>query len=36
MWIRNNLASGSALQRHASQDLYVFEREANLLVGLNR
>ena len=36
MWIRNNLASGSAVQRHASQDLYIFEREGNVLVGLNR
>jgi len=36
LWIRRNLASGPAVTRHAGRDLYVFEREGNLLVGLNR
>ncbi|SNZ12388.1 alpha-amylase [Natronoarchaeum philippinense] len=36
LWIRRNLAGGSSIQRHASKDLYVFERDGNLLVGLNR
>ncbi|WP_256392034.1 alpha-amylase domain-containing protein [Natronoarchaeum rubrum] len=36
LWVRRNLAAGSAITRHSSQDLYIFEREGNLLVGLNR
>lgn len=36
LWIRNNLASGAADTRHASSQLYVFERSNSLLVGLNR
>lgn len=36
LWIRRHLASGPAVTRHAGRDLYVFEREGNLLVGLNR
>jgi alpha-amylase len=36
LWIRNNLAGGPAVTRHSGRDLYVFEREGNLLVGLNR
>ncbi|WP_049943923.1 alpha-amylase domain-containing protein [Haloarcula argentinensis] len=36
LWIRNNLASGDAQTRHVDQDLYVYERKGNLLVGLNR
>jgi alpha-amylase len=34
--IRRSYAAGSAVTRHASRDVYVFEREGNLLVGLNR
>ena len=36
LWIRRNIAGGRAIQRHAGRDLYVFEREGTLLVGLNR
>jgi alpha-amylase len=36
LWIRNNLAAGTAITRHADEDVYVFEREGNLLVGLNK
>ena len=36
LWIRRNLANGSAVTRHSGRDLYVFERQGNLLVGLNR
>ncbi len=36
LWIKNNLAGGTAYQRHADQNLYIFERQNNLLVGLNR
>ncbi|MUV90169.1 DUF1939 domain-containing protein [Halapricum sp. CBA1109] len=36
LWIRQNLAGGPAVTRHSGRDLYVFEREGNLLVGLNR
>jgi len=36
LWIRNNLAGGEAFTRHSGRDLYVFERQNNLLVGLNR
>ncbi|WP_139246710.1 alpha-amylase family protein [Halogranum amylolyticum] len=34
--IRRTYAAGPALIRHAGSDLYVFERQGNLLVGLNR
>ena len=34
--IRRTYAAGPALIRHAGRDLYVFERQGNLLVGLNR
>ena len=34
--IRRNHAAGPALTRHAGRDCYVFERQGNLLVGLNR
>ncbi len=34
--IRRTLAAGPARTRHADRDLFVFEREGNLLVGLNR
>lgn len=36
LWIRNNLASGSTKTRYVDEDLYVYERTGNLLVGLNR
>lgn len=36
LWIRTNLAEGRAITRHADEDVYVFEREGSLLVGLNR
>ncbi len=35
MWIRHVLARGRFVERWADQDLYVFERQGNLLVGLN-
>jgi len=34
--IRRNHAAGSARTRHVDRDTFVFEREGNLLVGLNR
>jgi len=34
--IRRTYAAGPAVERHTSRDLYVFERQGNLLVGLNR
>jgi alpha-amylase len=34
--IRRTLAAGPAHTRYADRDLYVFERQGNLLVGLNR
>jgi len=36
LWVRNNLAGGTAYTRYSSSPLYVFERYNNLLVGLNR
>lgn len=36
LWIRNTLSGGAALTRHVDQNLYLYEREGNLLVGLNR
>jgi alpha-amylase len=34
--IRRTYAAGSAVTRHTGRDMYVFERQGNLLVGLNR
>lgn len=36
LWVRRTLARGPTCTRHADRDVYVFEREGNLLVGLNR
>ncbi len=36
LWIRNNLAGGPAVTRQVDADTYVYEREGNVLVGLNR
>jgi alpha-amylase len=36
LWIRNNLASGQTFTRHVDQNLYIYERYNNLLVGLNK
>ena len=36
LWVRRTFARGPARTRHADRDVYVFEREGNLLVGLNR
>ncbi|WP_254273923.1 alpha-amylase domain-containing protein [Haloarcula marina] len=36
LWIKNNLAGGAAYTRHVDQNLYIYERQNNLLVGLNR
>ncbi|RKD95520.1 alpha-amylase domain-containing protein [Halopiger aswanensis] len=35
IWIKRNLASGPAIDRYVGEDLYAFEREANLLAGIN-
>jgi alpha-amylase len=34
--IRRSYAAGPAVTLHAGRDVYVFEREGDLLVGLNR
>lgn len=36
LWIRREFARGPARTRHADRDVYVFERQGSLLVGLNR
>ncbi|MBX0346956.1 DUF1939 domain-containing protein [Halomicroarcula pellucida] len=36
LWIKNNLAGGATYTRHVDQNLYIYERDNNLLVGLNR
>ncbi|WP_254611710.1 alpha-amylase domain-containing protein [Haloterrigena gelatinilytica] len=35
VWVKTNLAGGATYWRHADSDLAVYERENNLLVGLN-
>jgi alpha-amylase len=35
LWIRNELASGSAYDRVADADVYAFERYGNVLVAIN-
>lgn len=35
IWVKRNLASGPAIDRWVDEDLYVFEREGNLLAGIN-
>lgn len=35
IWVKNNLASGELIDRHPGEDLYVYEREGNLLAGIN-
>jgi alpha-amylase len=36
VWIHNNKAYGTYHSRHASRDVLVFEREHNLLAGINQ
>lgn len=36
IWIKNNLAGGATYDRYTSQNVYVYERYNNLLVGLNQ
>jgi alpha-amylase len=36
VWIKNNLAGGATYDRYTSQDVYLYERYNNLLVGLNQ
>jgi alpha-amylase len=35
VWIHHHLAKGNQIERWADQDLYILEREGNLLAGLN-
>jgi len=35
VWVKRNLAGGQTLWRHTDNDLAIYERESNLLVGLN-
>jgi len=35
VWVKKNLAGGQTIWRHTDEDLAVFEREGNLLTGLN-
>ncbi|WP_211194942.1 alpha-amylase domain-containing protein [Halorhabdus amylolytica] len=35
VWVKSNLAGGETLWRYTDTDLAVYERESNLLVGLN-
>ncbi|MFP8958530.1 alpha-amylase domain-containing protein [Natrialbaceae archaeon A-CW3] len=35
IWVKRNLASGPAIDRYVDHDLYVFEREGNLLAAIN-
>ncbi len=35
IWVSNRFAKGRMIERWADDDLYVFEREGNLLTGLN-
>lgn len=35
IWVKNNLASGELIDRHASSEVYIYEREGNLLAGIN-
>ncbi|MEM4780006.1 MAG: alpha-amylase family glycosyl hydrolase [Halalkalicoccus sp.] len=35
IWVKNNLASGELIDRHADSELYVYERAGNLLAGIN-
>lgn len=35
VWVKKNLAGGQTIWRHSDYDLAVFEREGNLLTGLN-
>ncbi|WP_435319197.1 alpha-amylase domain-containing protein [Haloarchaeobius sp. TZWSO28] len=36
LWIRNNLCGGPAYTRYVDDDLYIYERYQNVLVGLNK
>lgn len=36
LWIRKEFARGPARTRHVDRDVYLFERQGHLLVGLNR
>ncbi|TYL38152.1 cytoplasmic alpha-amylase [Natronococcus pandeyae] len=35
IWVKRNLAAGRAIDRYVDGGLYVFERETNLLAGIN-
>lgn len=35
IWVKNNLATGDLIDRHAGSEVYIYEREANLLAGIN-
>jgi alpha-amylase len=36
LWVRRSFARGPTYTRHADRDVFAFEREGHLLVGLNR
>jgi alpha-amylase len=36
IWVHNHLAAGSYINRWKERDLFIFEREGNLLVGINQ
>lgn len=35
IWVKRNLATGEPIDRYIDEDLYIYEREENLLAGLN-
>lgn len=35
IWVKNNLASGELIDRYSGREVYVYEREGNLLAGIS-
>ncbi len=35
IWVAQNLADGAVIDRHVDHDVYLFERDGNLLAGIN-